>query len=85
MREPALQDEPNPDSSSCAARAGLTAHGFTSLQSAGWFGYYGYPASAQPWQNRVLWDWSRCCSSDVTRNRFFGLMGALFGYTVRSL
>ena len=64
---------------------GLTARGITAFQSAGWFGYYGYPASAQPWQNRTLWDWSRCCSSDVTKNKFFGLLGALFGYTVRSL
>jgi hypothetical protein len=48
----------------------------------GWFGYYGYPNSARPWQNKQLWDWSRCCSMDVTNNKFFGLVSALFGYTV---
>jgi hypothetical protein len=64
--------------------AGLTARGFTYFQFAGWFGYYGYPNSARPWQNRQLWDWSGCCSMDVTVNKFFGLVSALFGYTVSS-
>ena len=62
---------------------GMTARAFTSFQSVGWFGYAGYPDSARPWQNKQLWDWSRCCSMDVQQNRFFGLVGALFGYTVR--
>lgn len=61
---------------------GLTARGFTYFQFAGWFGYYGYPNSARPWQNKQLWDWSRCCNMDVTYNKFFGLVSALFGYTV---
>ena len=61
----------------------MTARAFTSFQSEGWFGYAGYPDSARPWQNKQLWDWSHCCSMDVQQNRFFGLIAALFGYTVR--
>ena len=64
-------------------RAGFTARGMVYFQSAGWFGYYGYPNDARPWQNKQLWDWSGCCSMDVQKNRFFGLVAALFGYTVR--
>ena len=63
--------------------AGFTARGMVYFQSAGWFGYYGYPNEARPWQNKQLWDWSGCCSMDVQKNRFFGLVAALFGYTVR--
>lgn len=63
--------------------AGFTARGMVYFQSAGWFGYYGYPNDARPWQNKQLWDWSGCCSMDVQKNRFFGLVAALFGYTVR--
>lgn len=65
-----------------ALHAGLTARAFNFFQMAGWFGYYGYPNSARPWQNKQLWDWSHCCSQDVNQNRFFGLISALFGYTV---
>lgn len=61
--------------------AGLTARGITYFQFVGWFGYYGYPNSARPWQNKQLWDWSGCCSMDVVKNKFFGLISALFGYT----
>ncbi|CAK0737138.1 hypothetical protein CVIRNUC_000861 [Coccomyxa viridis] len=61
--------------------AGFTARGMVYFQSAGWFGYYGYPNDARPWQNKQLWDWSGCCSMDVQKNRFFGLVAALFGYT----
>ena len=57
----------------------------TYYQSVGWFGYAGYPNSARPWQTKQLWDWSGCCSMDVQKNRFFGLVSALFGYTVCSL
>lgn len=53
------------------------------FQAAGWFGYVGYPPSAVPWQNRPLWDWTRCCST--ANNKLFALLTALFGYTVRSL
>jgi len=60
----------------------MTARAFTAFQSVGWFGYAGYPDSARPWQNKQLWDWSHCCSMDVQQNRFFGLVAALFGYTV---
>ena len=66
----------------CCA-AGMSARAFTLFQSVGWFGYAGYPNSVRPWQNKQLWDWSHCCSMDVQRNRFFGLIAALFGYTVR--
>lgn len=62
--------------------AGMSARAFSLFQSVGWFGYAGYPNSARPWQNKQLWDWSHCCSADVQQNRFFGLIGALFGYTV---
>ena len=62
----------------------MSARAFTLFQSVGWFGYAGYPDSARPWQNKQLWDWSHCCSMDVQQNRFFGLVSALFGYTVRS-
>ncbi len=60
----------------------MTARGITYFQFVGWFGYYGYPDSARPWQNKQLWDWSNCCNMDVTKNKFFGLIAALFGYTV---
>ena len=62
----------------------MSARAFTLFQSVGWFGYAGYPNSARPWQNKQLWDWSHCCSADVQQNRFFGLIAALFGYTVRA-
>ena len=39
---------------------------------------------ARPWQTQQLWDWSPCCSADITKNFFFGLIATLFGYTVRS-
>ncbi len=67
-----------------APAAGMSARAFTLFQSVGWFGYAGYPNSARPWQNKQLWDWSHCCSADVQQNRFFGLIAALFGYTVRA-
>ena len=38
--------------------------------------------SARPWQTQQLWDWSSCCSGDITKNFFFGLISTLFGYTV---
>ena len=65
----------------CGACSGLTARSMSAFQAAGWFGYAGYPPSAVPWQNRPLWDWTRCCST--ANNKFFALLGALFGYTVR--
>ena len=67
----------------CGACSGLTARSMSAFQAAGWFGYAGYPPSAVPWQNRPLWDWTRCCST--ANNKFFALLGALFGYTVSCL
>ena len=61
---------------------GLVAHSMEAFQASGWFGYTGQPTSAQPWCNRQLWDWSHCCSTDINQNKFFGLVGALFGYEV---
>lgn len=51
-------------------------------QDIGWFGVR-YPVYDAPWWNVPVWDTSGCCSSDITSNKFFGLMNALFGYSVR--
>lgn len=61
--------------------AGLTAHAIVQFQSVNWFGYAQLPLSARPWQTQQIWDWSSCCSSDINKNFFFGLIGTLFGYT----
>lgn len=61
--------------------AGMTARTVLYWQTVNWFGYFGYPMSARPWQNKQLWDWSACCSDQITRNGFFGILGAVFGYT----
>ena len=52
------------------------------FQSVNWWGYAQLPMSARPWQTQQLWDWSSCCSGDITKNFFFGLISTLFGYTV---
>ena len=63
--------------------AGLTARTILYWQTVNWFGYFGYPMSERPWQNKQIWDWSACCSDQITQNGFFGILGAVFGYTVR--
>ena len=85
-----LMQEHTPDGNSSSSRdctpscsvAGLTGRAIVSFQTIGWFGYYGQPTSAQPWQNQQLWDWSACCSEDISKNVFFGILYAIFGYTV---
>ena len=52
------------------------------FQSVNWWGYAQLPMTARPWQTQQLWDWSSCCSADITKNFFFGLISTLFGYTV---
>lgn len=59
--------------------AGLVSLALTSWQSVGWFGTWAPPAD-RPWINRAAWDWTACCSS---RNQFFALMTALFGYQAK--
>jgi len=59
--------------------AGLVSLALTSWQGLGWFGTWD-PPTDRPWWNRPSWDWSACCSS---RNQFFALMTALFGYQAR--
>ncbi|KAK9803784.1 hypothetical protein WJX73_007360 [Symbiochloris irregularis] len=61
--------------------AGLTAHAIVQFQSVNWFGYAQLPLSARPWQVQQIWDWSSCCSAQINKNFFFGLLGTLFGYT----
>ena len=63
--------------------AGLFSRAVTYWQQLGWFGYFGLPESDRPWQNQFLWDKSGCCSQDINKNGFFGILSALLGYTVR--
>jgi hypothetical protein len=65
-----------------AARAGLVSRAMQAWQDIGWFGVR-YPVYDAPWWNVPVWDTSGCCSSDIAANKFFGLMNALFGYSVR--
>ena len=64
-------------------RAGLVARAMQAWQDIGWFGTR-YPVYDAPWWNVPVWDTSGCCASDISRNKFFGLMNALFGYSARN-
>ncbi len=66
-----------------ARPAGLVARAMQAWQDIGWFGVR-YPVYDAPWWNVPVWDSSSCCSSDIGNNKFFGLMNALFGYSVCS-
>ena len=63
----------------------MTARTVNYWQTVNWFGYFGYPMSERPWQNKQLWDWTACCSDQITQNGFFGILGAVFGYNVSRL
>lgn len=52
------------------------------FESIGWFGYFGFPASARPWQNQLLWDKSSSCSIDINQSWICGILYAIFGYQV---
>ncbi|KAK9831850.1 hypothetical protein WJX81_001676 [Elliptochloris bilobata] len=60
--------------------AGLVARAMQAWQDIGWFGVR-YPVYDAPWWNVPAWDTSGCCSSNISENKFFGLMNALFGYS----
>ena len=52
------------------------------FESIGWFGYFGFPESARPWQNQLLWDKSSSCSIDINQSWICGILYAIFGYQV---
>ena len=54
------------------------------FESIGWFGYFGFPESARPWQNQLLWDKSGSCSIDINQSWICGILYAIFGYQVIS-
>lgn len=60
--------------------AGLVGRSFVGFESVGWFGYYGFPTSARPWQNQTLWNWSQKCNSNIQTNWYCGILYAIFGY-----
>ncbi|KAA6417637.1 MAG: iron permease FTR1 [Trebouxia sp. A1-2] len=60
--------------------AGLVGRSFVGFESVGWFGYYGFPTSARPWQNQTLWNWSQKCNSNIQTNWECGILYAIFGY-----
>jgi len=64
--------------------AGLVGRSFVGFESVGWFGYYGFPTSARPWQNQTLWNWSQKCNSNIQTNWYCGILYAIFGYQVRN-
>ncbi|KAL3155144.1 hypothetical protein ABBQ38_011200 [Trebouxia sp. C0009 RCD-2024] len=59
--------------------AGLVGKAFMAFESIGWFGYFGFPESARPWQNQLLWDAKRC-SIDINQSWICGILYAIFGY-----
>ena len=65
-----------------AVCAGLVGRSFVGFESVGWFGYYGFPTSARPWQNQTLWNWSQKCNSNIQTNWYCGILYAIFGYQV---
>lgn len=65
-----------------ALYAGLVGRSFVGFESVGWFGYYGFPTSARPWQNQTLWNWSQKCNSNIQTNWYCGILYAIFGYQV---
>lgn len=60
--------------------AGLVGRSFIGFESVGWFGYFGFPTSARPWQNQILWNWSAKCNSNIQTNWECGILYAIFGY-----
>ena len=62
--------------------AGLVSTGVSAWQSIGWWGTF-FPTVNRPWWNQAVWDTCGCCSDNITSNKFFGLMNAIFGYQVR--
>lgn len=60
--------------------AGLVGKAFMAFESIGWFGYFGFPESARPWQNQLLWDKSGSCSIDINKKWICGILYAIFGY-----
>ena len=62
--------------------AGLVGKAFMAFESIGWFGYFGFPESARPWQNQLLWDKSSSCSIDINQSWICGILYAIFGYQV---
>ncbi|KAA6416631.1 MAG: high-affinity iron permease, partial [Trebouxia sp. A1-2] len=58
----------------------LVGRSFVGFESVGWFGYYGFPTSARPWQNQTLWNWSQKCNSNIQTNWECGILYAIFGY-----
>ena len=63
--------------------AGLVSTGVSAWQSIGWFGTM-FPSTMRPWWNEAVWDTCGCCSDNITNNKFFGLVNAIFGYQVCS-
>lgn len=61
--------------------SGLVSTGVSAWQSIGWWGTM-FPTSMQPWWNQAVWDTCGCCSDNITNNKFFGLVNAIFGYQV---
>lgn len=59
--------------------AGLVSTGVSAWQSIGWWGTM-FPSTMRPWWNQAVWDTCGCCSDNITSNKFFGLVNAIFGY-----
>ena len=65
--------------------AGLVGRAMYAFESVGWFGYFGFPTSARPWQNQILYDWSARCPINIQDNWACGILYAIIGYQVKSL
>ena len=65
-----------------SGHVGLVGRSFIGFESVGWFGYFGFPTSARPWQNQILWNWSAKCNSNIQINWECGILYAIFGYQV---
>lgn len=65
--------------------AGLVGRAMYAFESVGWFGYFGFPTSARPWQNQILYDWSARCPINIQDNWACGILYAIIGYQVRLL